>query len=87
MKKIWLINWDNGGDACGTFPWEYETEEAAQADADSIEAENLAQDIWAEDGYCEVISIERYDEDDIEQANADYEQSAKYFDRYIAGDR
>lgn len=23
------INWDNGNDACGTFMWEWETEEAA----------------------------------------------------------
>ncbi len=87
MKTVYLINWDNGADAFGTFPWEYATEEEAQRDADGIEAENIADGIWGEDGYCEVVSVERYDEEDIEQANADYEQSAKYFDRYIAGDR
>jgi hypothetical protein len=74
MKTIWLINWDNGGDACGTFPWEYDTQEAAQADADSIEAENLAQDIWAEDGCCEVISIERDDND----PDDDLDEEAQY---------
>jgi hypothetical protein len=88
MKTVYLINWDNGADACGTFPWEYETEAEAQRDADSITATNIAEGIWDEEGGgCEVISVERYDEEDIEQANADYEQSAEYFDRYIAGDR
>ena len=74
MKTIWLINWDNGGDACGTFPWEYKTEADAQRDADSIEAENLAQDIWWEGGGCEVISVERDDSD----PDDDLDEEAQY---------
>lgn len=33
-RTVWCINWDNGNDACGTFPWEFETEEEAQAAAE-----------------------------------------------------
>ena len=74
MKKIWLINWDNGGDACGTFPWEYDSEENAQRDADSIATENVAEDIWGEDGYCEVVSVERDDND----PDDDLDEEAQY---------
>lgn len=66
MRTIYLINWDNGGDACGTFPWEYATEAEADEAAESIRAENVAQGIWDEDGCCEVISREVPDEEDME---------------------
>ena len=85
MRTIYLINWDNGG-ACGTFPWEYATEEAAQLDADSITTENLAQDIWAEDGCCEVISVERPYVPSEEEIEAAHEQSMDHLNK-IAGDR
>jgi len=85
-RTVYLINWDNGADACGTFPWEYETEAAAQRDADSIQAENIAQDIWTEDGCCEVISIERPYVPSEEEVDAAYEQSMDHLNR-IAGDR
>lgn len=63
MAKVYKINWDNGANACGTFPWEYATEEGAQEAADNIEAEYIAEDVWDEDGYCEVIEVEVPDGD------------------------
>jgi hypothetical protein len=83
---IYLINWDNGADACGTFPWQYETSEEAQRDADGIEAENIADGIWGEDGYCEVVSVERPYVPSEEEMQAEYEQSMAHLNK-IAGDR
>ena len=30
-KTVFRVNWDNGNDACGTFPWDFATFEAADA--------------------------------------------------------
>lgn len=73
-RTVYRINWDNGANACGTFPWTYATEEEAQRAAANIEAENLASDVWDEDGSCEVISVEEPvepSEEAIEEAHAD----------------
>ena len=57
-RTVYRINWDNGAEACGTFPWTYATEDEAQRAAANIEAENLAEGVWDEDGYCEVIEVQ-----------------------------
>jgi hypothetical protein len=64
MATRYVINWDNGGEGCGTFTHlgEFDTEEEAQAVADDIEAENRAQGVWDEDGFCEVIEIDTEDD-------------------------
>jgi hypothetical protein len=81
-RTIYRITWDIE-DACGTFPGDYATETEAQAAADNITAENLAEGVWDEDCGCEVIEVEIPDD---EEADAE-EQSLDYFNRYIAGDR
>ena len=58
MKIVYVINWDNGGSAAGTFPGEYATETEAQTVADQIETENRANDVWDENGFCEVVEKE-----------------------------
>lgn len=57
-RTVYRINWDNGADACGTFPWTYESEDEATLAASNIEAENRAEGIWDEDGCCEVIEVQ-----------------------------
>jgi len=57
-RTVYRVNWDNGAEACGTFPETYETEDEAQRAADAIEADNRAEGIWDEDGCCEVIEVE-----------------------------
>jgi hypothetical protein len=34
-KTVYKVNWDNQVEACGTFPYEFDTEEDAQAFADN----------------------------------------------------
>jgi hypothetical protein len=67
MQTVYRIYWDNGNNACGTFPQQYETEEQAEAAANAIEAENIAEGIWDSDGSCEVISEEIADEYDCDE--------------------
>jgi len=62
----WAINWDNGVEACGTFPWVFDTEEAAQAYADDLYADNIARDVWREDDDPGVEVIELEDEEEPE---------------------
>lgn len=61
-----VINWDNGNDACGTFTHlgTFDTEEEAQEVADATEAEQIAEGVWDEDGFCEVVWID--DEEDVD---------------------
>lgn len=40
----WAVYWDNGGNACGTFPQRFATEEEAQAFADDWMTEMNAID-------------------------------------------
>lgn len=73
-RTVYRINWDNGANACGTFPWTYATEEEAEREAECIEKENRAQDIWTMDGVCEVIECQEPvepSEEEIEEAHAD----------------
>ncbi len=64
--RRYVINWDNGGEACGAFTHlgTFETEQDAQTVADDIETENRAQGVWGDDGFCEVIEIELPTDDD-----------------------
>lgn len=55
-KTVYVITWDNGGSASGSFPEEYATEE--EAEATLIQENNIAEGIWDEDGFCEVISVQ-----------------------------
>ena len=83
MKTVYVINWDNGAEACGTFTHlgQFDTEEAAQAVADDIEAENRAQGVWDDDGFCEVVEIEVSDDDpdDDLTEEADYHNDRNRF--------
>lgn len=88
---VYRILWDNGH-ACGEFPWEFATEDAARAHGEDWVAEANAiaaaedPDFDPEwDGASfDIIEDERPDPEDIDAA---VEQTLEYFDRYIAGDR
>lgn len=69
-RTVYQIDWDNGAEGCGTFPWTFETEEEARTAADRIEAENRAQGVWDEDGFCEVSEVQvpvDPDEEEVDQ--------------------
>ena len=76
---MYLINYDNGVDDCGTFPWEYATSEKAEAEAEDIAAEMIADGIWSEEGGCEVIEMGRTDEPLAHTIEGTFD----HFDRYI----
>jgi hypothetical protein len=67
-RVVYRVNWDNGAHACGTFPETYETQAEAQRAADVIEADNRAEGVWDEDGFCEVIEVELETERDPDDA-------------------
>ncbi len=52
------VYWDNGNDACGTFPEVYDTEEEAEAAAADIFRENCAQGIWLEEEEASTEAVE-----------------------------
>ena len=95
----YLINYDNGVNDCGTFPWAYTDYDKACRDADDIMDENIIDGSWGEDGYCEVIlkPTTVIDDGDFHEdvvmgwaANPlphEIEGTIDHFDRYIAGDR
>lgn len=80
----WMINWDNGASAAGTFPWKFETEEEAKVYGDNLAEDNIAEGVWEPEGYCEPVWVPEVSSD---STDAEVEQSLDYFDRYIAGDR
>ncbi len=53
----YLISWDNGVDACGTFPWVYDDYDKAVQEAEFIFEEMMAENGWSEEGGCEVIEM------------------------------
>lgn len=59
---LWKVNWDNGSNACGTFPQTFESEEAAQQFADDWSTVmNLMAGIDPDDGeayFAEPIEVE-----------------------------
>jgi hypothetical protein len=66
----YAVNWDNGAEACGTFPQRFETEAAAQAFAEDwqVEMTGLIDADYEGDGYtAEVILVEE-PEVDLEAA-------------------
>jgi hypothetical protein len=52
MRIVWCICWDNGEDAWGTFPWTFESQDHASAEAEQIQDDNRAQGIWGENSSC-----------------------------------
>jgi len=77
MTVKYRVNWDNGNEACGTFPEVFETEEDAQAFADDWANEMNWEDLrltpeqvdecGGEDCYtAEVIEVESDDEEQEE---------------------
>jgi hypothetical protein len=67
MKTNWKVNWDIGH-ACGTFPEIYDTEEEAEAAAEAIYADNIADGTWDEETCgAEAIAVEVADEDDEQE--------------------
>lgn len=83
----YLINWDNGANACGTFPWVFDTYEDAQAAADNILADNLAEGVWSLDDEEDGMGVEVVEEEQPDPEEIDEEQTLDYFNHYIAGDR
>lgn len=84
----WTINWDNGLSACGTWGHlVFDTKEEAQQYADDITEEMIAIDCWTEEGLAEPYWLEPKVQPSSEQVDSTVEQSADYFNRYIAGDR
>ncbi len=64
--RNYKVYWDNGAGACGTFPDVYTTEAEAEAAAEAIFAENVADGVWDEsDAECEVVAV------DVERTLAD----------------
>jgi hypothetical protein len=53
------VNWDNGKEACGTFPYVFDTEADAQAFADEwMHESNVRDGCDPDDGYsAEVIEV------------------------------
>jgi hypothetical protein len=45
MTMTWKVNWDNGSEACGTFPQAFDTEEAAEAFAENWAEERNLEDL------------------------------------------
>jgi len=62
MAGEWAVYWDNGREACGTFPERYDTEEEADAAAEAIYVENIADGVWSEDDEpcAEAIRVKPY---------------------------
>lgn len=57
-KGNWAVYWDNGKNACGTFPERYDTEAEADEEAAAIFADNCADGIWDEDeAYAAAIRV------------------------------
>ncbi len=91
----YAINWDNGGEACGTFPQRFDNEPDAEAWAENWARERNLEDLGMSDAdveecggegcyTAEVIEVE--DEPDEEEGMQD-EGTLSYFNQYIAGDR
>jgi hypothetical protein len=87
MTTVYKINWDNGNDACGTFPYEFSTEQEAEDFGNNwvVEMTALTPELdEEEDGYSfDVFEVEKPDEEEGIQDEA----TIGHFDRYIAGDR
>ena len=81
----WMINWDNGVNACGTFPYRFATEREAADYAESLTFDMITEDVWSEDGLAEPTWVD--DEPICIDSESIAEQSLDYFDRFIAGDR
>ena len=47
------VYWDNGGEACGTFPYEFDTEADAQEWADNWARERNLEDLGLDDAEVE----------------------------------
>lgn len=57
----YAVNWDNGAEACGTFPQRFDTEAAAEAFAEDwvVEMTGLIEEDYEGEGYsAEVIFVE-----------------------------
>lgn len=82
----WIIYWDNGAGACGTWGHvSFDQEEEAQEWCDSTTDDYIRQGIWAEGGGAEPLWVgPKPSPEDVEE---EVEQSLEYFDRYVAGDR
>ena len=66
MRTIYKVYWDNGNGACGTFPIEFDTEEAAQEYANDWAHEcNVRDDIHpdSESAYSAEVVTEEVPED------------------------
>jgi hypothetical protein len=80
----YLISWDNGADACGTFPWVYDDYDKAVREAEDFAEEMKAEGVRSEEGGCEVIEMPTTATGPPAHA---IEGTVDHFGRYIAGDR
>jgi hypothetical protein len=78
MAITYAVNWDNGSEACGTFPYRFDTEAEAQEWADNWMNERNSEDLGltpeqveecgGEDCYtAEVIELDEPPEPDDEE--------------------
>jgi len=74
MKTIYAVNWDNGSEACGTFPYRWDTYEDAEAFATEWAHDRNLEDLGLSDAEvdeaggegcytAEVIEVEEEDLD------------------------
>lgn len=85
----YVINWDNGNDACGTFTHlgVFDTEAEAERVAEETTREMRAERVWGRNGFCEVYEISEEERHEYEPLPHKEEGTLAHFDRYIAGDR
>lgn len=71
MKTIYRVNWDNGASDCGTFPYEFDSHEDAEAFGNEWADESNLRDFGTtepdEDCYTfDVIEEQKPDDEDME---------------------
>lgn len=58
----YIVLWDNGHNASGSFKGTFDTEEEAQEWADDITRENRYCGVWDRKGFCEVKEVDEVED-------------------------
>jgi hypothetical protein len=75
-RTVYKIMWDIGHDS-GVFPQVYATEDEAEAAAEAIYRDNIAEDVWEpEECGCEVIEVEIPDDEEGHDEMAELHKAA-----------
>ncbi len=87
MMTKYRVNWDNGAGDCGTFPWTFDTYEAADAHGRSWALESNLRDFGTEDpadvtpysyGVIEVVEASEDEDPDNDEGAAHYDLKDKW---------